>query len=296
MPALKQRKTALAGLYQWKNQNRSMVELFERYGWVESMMLEVSQEAMNTAPWGLMWRVGTGATLSVVDLITDAVVIVGYMGKEETRGYGYSLLGMLVASMVLQLLIVFLQNRKKPWAMAKEMLVVLTGFKSAWDAWSVCSGRKMEEHHSFDAKAELVATKIAEMVCESIPGCLLQMFVILKIGDSSTRAVTSLAVSALTTGYHSATISYDFDTNPLGRNLNPAFYGYIPDEGGVRSVLLVCMTLNSTLLLLVRAFSAAMLMLVRKKYVRERSECYLLLAYLIASALPVPLLSNRVYA
>jgi len=132
MPALKQRKTALAGLHQWKMQNRSMVELFERYDWVESMMLTVAQDVMKTAPWGLMWRVCTGAFFSVLDIVTDVVVIVGYMGKEETRGYGYSLLMMLVGSMVLQLLVVFAQNRKKPSAMAKEMLVVMTGLKPAW--------------------------------------------------------------------------------------------------------------------------------------------------------------------
>ena len=132
MPALKQRKTAEAGLHQWKMQNLSMVELFERYDWVESMVLEVAQEVMNTAPWGLMWRVCTGASLSVLDIFTDIIVIVGYMEKEETRGYGYSLLGMLVASMVLQLMMVFLQNRKKPWAMAKESLVVITGMKAPW--------------------------------------------------------------------------------------------------------------------------------------------------------------------
>ena len=109
-----------------------MAELFERYDWVESMLLEVAQEVMNTAPWGLMWRVCTGATLSFVDIVTDVVVIVGYMGKEETRGYGYILLMMLVGSVVLQLALVFLQNRKKPWAMAKEMLVVITGLKAPW--------------------------------------------------------------------------------------------------------------------------------------------------------------------
>jgi len=132
MPALKQRKTAISGLHQWKMQNLSMVELFERYDWVESMLLEVAQEVMKTAPWGLMWRVSTGAALSVLDIITDVVVIVGYMGKEETRGYGYSLLWMLVGSMVLQLVLVFGQNRKKPWVMAKEMLIVITGLKAPW--------------------------------------------------------------------------------------------------------------------------------------------------------------------
>jgi len=108
------------------------VELFERYDWMESMLLEVAQELMNTAPWGLMWRVCTGASLSVLDIVTDVVVIMGYMEKEETRGYGYSLLIMLVGSMVLQICVVFLQNRKKPWTMAKEMFVVITGLKAPW--------------------------------------------------------------------------------------------------------------------------------------------------------------------
>ena len=39
---------------------------------------------------------------------------------------------MLVGSVVVQLLLVFVQNRKKPWAMAKEMLVVITGLKAPW--------------------------------------------------------------------------------------------------------------------------------------------------------------------
>ena len=65
------------------------------------------------------------------------------------------------------------------------------------DAAAVCSGKKMEEHHVFDAKTELALTKGIEMVCESIPGCLLQLYVIFKVGDT----VTSVVVSALTTGY-----------------------------------------------------------------------------------------------
>jgi len=59
--------------------------------------------------------------------------------------------------------------------------------------------------------------------------------------------------------------SYDFDTDPVKRKESPDFYGYIPDEGMARPLILVCMTLNSALLLLVRAFSAAMIMLVNKR-------------------------------
>jgi len=74
----------------------------------------------------------------------------------------------------------------------------------------------MGEHHVWDAKTELVITKGAEMVCESIPGCLLQLYVILKVGNTSGRAVMSVVVSALATGYSSGTIAYDADTDLAG--------------------------------------------------------------------------------
>ena len=91
------------------------------------------------------------------------------------------------------------------------MLIVLTGMKPGFDARAVISGKEMDEHHVFDAKMEMVLTKGIEMVCESIPGCILQLYAILKSGDRSRRAVVSVAVSALTTGFISASISFDYD-------------------------------------------------------------------------------------
>jgi len=144
-----------------------------------------------------------------LDMATDIFVIVGYMGNEETRGYGWSLLGMVVASMLIQLLIVFGQNKGKPWVMAKEMLIVLTAMKPAVDASRVASGHEMEEHHIFDAKTELVTTKCGEMLAESIPGSLLQLYVLLKVKNVSRATVGSVLVSAMTTGFNSATISFE---------------------------------------------------------------------------------------
>ena len=53
--------------------------------------------------------------------------------------------------------------------------------------------------------------------------------------------------------------------DPQKRKESPDFYGYIPD-GGSRSVIFGCMMLQSSLLLLIRSFSAAMLMLAKKRY------------------------------
>jgi len=54
--------------------------------------------------------------------------------------------------------------------------------------------------------------------------------------------------------------------DPQKRKESPDFYGYIPD-GGSRTVIFTCMMLNCALLLLLRSFSAAMLMLVNKRYI-----------------------------
>jgi len=174
------------------------------------MLDVVAKRMLGEVSWGLKMRVIVGAGLSILDMATDIFVIWRYMGEEETKGYGSSLLGMVVASMVLQMFFVFIQNRKKPWVMAKEMLIVLTAMKPGYDCYKVVSGQEMEEHHAVDAKSELVASKGTEMVCESIPGAILQLYVLLKKSDTvSPETVGSVIVSAMTTGFSSASISFE---------------------------------------------------------------------------------------
>ena len=103
--------------------------------------------------------------------------------------------------------------------------------------------------------------------------------------------VLSIVVSAITTGMASASISCacstlalaqhqissypslpslrahadDFDSDPENRRVLPSFYGYLPDEGNKRTIMYVCMVLNSALLLLLRSIGAALLMLADTK-------------------------------
>jgi len=173
------------------------------------MLNVVAKRLLGEVSWGLKMRVTMGAGLSILDMATDVFVIVGYMRKEETKGYGWSLLGMVVASMVLQLFMVFVQNRRKPRTMAKEMLIVVTAAKPAVDCYRCCAGQEMEEHHAFDARTELVFTKGIEMICESIPGSLLQIYVLLKVKIVTRATVGSVVVGAMTTGFSSASISFE---------------------------------------------------------------------------------------
>jgi hypothetical protein len=162
-----------------------------------SLSLAHSQLLKNAA-WGLWFRVITGSGLSMVDLATDINVIRLYFAEAGQEGYGWMMLGMVLASMGLQLGVVLLQNRKLRWGtLLREVLLVVSGLKPGererirvWDgegaqltlfalisfvtagvdAMRVVSNAKMDEHHMIDAKTELVATKMCEMFCESIPG------------------------------------------------------------------------------------------------------------------------------
>jgi len=209
--ALANNLTAEAGVDEWiLKYSRSLGELDRTEAWFRPMLNTVAKRLLGEVSWGLKMRVTMGAGLSMLDMTTDIFVIVGYIGEDETKGYGYSLLWMVVAGMVLLLLSVVGQNWKKPQVMAKEMLIVMTGLKPAVDCGRVCAGREMEEHHTFDVKTELVITKAAEMVCESIPGCVLQLYVLFKNKDLLSKStVGSVIVSAMTTGFSSASISFE---------------------------------------------------------------------------------------
>jgi hypothetical protein len=69
----------------------------------------------------------------------------------------------------------------------------------------------------------------------------------------------SKIVSAITTGFASATISYDWDTDPDKREERPAFYGYIPANASKRTVVFVSMLLFTVGMLLIRCTTIVLL-------------------------------------
>jgi hypothetical protein len=87
----------------------------------------------------------------------------------------------------------------------------------------------------------------------------------MKAPERSAQALVSIIVSAATAGFVSASISFDFDVSPTRRKETPEFYGYVPD-GLARTLIFGGMCLNSMLLLLIRSFCAALLMLANTSY------------------------------
>ena len=65
-----------------------------------------------------------------------------------------------------------------------------------------------------------------ELATEAIPGCVLQIFVVLtNANNMGIGAVISIAISALATGFTSAKIAFDKDLDTQGRKNQPKFYG-----------------------------------------------------------------------
>ena len=72
----------------------------------------------------------TGSVGSMVDLATDINVILVYFGEAGQEGYGWMMLGMVLASMGLQLVLVVGQNGKMGWGkLLREVLITVSGLK-----------------------------------------------------------------------------------------------------------------------------------------------------------------------
>ena len=99
-----------------------------------------------------------------------------------------------------------------------------------------------------------------ELATESIPGCVLQIYVLLtKTGVSGAGQLVSIGISALTTGFASAFIAFYKDVDAQSRENQPIFYGFIPNDHGLRRRCFMLMTLMSACHNLSRSIGCALL-------------------------------------
>jgi hypothetical protein len=252
----------------WRLQNRAVGELFVEFPWMEGMFVEIGKGVVKTAPWGLMFRVTFGAVTSIFDLLTD--VYVTYMfWSDKKYGYFKASLASLAVSIGLQMFCVWAQNRKLGMIrVMREWFPILIGFKPAVDAYRVAKGEKQEAGQSFDVLTELTTMKCAEMFAEALPGVIIQLMAIAtNKKDVADAAWVSLSISVLTTGFSSATISYDWDTDPVKREQVPDFYGYVPANPTKRSIIFGSMMFFSACMLVIRCMTIVVLGLLGGRWV-----------------------------
>jgi hypothetical protein len=194
-----------------------------------------------------------------------------YLSTPGQEHYGYLMLAMLGSKVLLLTMTSFVNGMKKgrlSTKMVVDVLFSLTGLKVALDSYRVCAGKQYADV-ILGPFQELMCSKIYHVFCCSIPGCMLQVYVMLRSLESGLsippEAFLSVLVSASATGVMSATISWDYDVDPQKRSEAPSHYGFIPMASMWRNVVYCCMVAMSVLLLLLRCCGAAMLMVVAKR-------------------------------
>ena len=261
---------ATAAVDAWIGNFPALKELDEEYEWFRPIIESISYKLLEEVPWGLKMRVTVGAITSMADLLTD--VYVTYMfwikGKE---GYFKASLASLAVSFGIQIFMVWVQNRKLGFKkVLKECIPIFSGFKPALDAYRITQGEKQEAGQAFDPLVEMTFIKGIEVFAEAIPGVIIQLMAIATNTEGeviSSAALLSLTVSALTTGFSSATISYDWDTDPLKREQVPDFYGYVPPHPTQRATVFVFLIAVTFGMLLIRCMTIVVLALISTRWV-----------------------------
>ena len=254
---LRTRGSVDSAMLSWRQEYRQLDTLFDGVEGFEDFATFLLKEIHRRSSRGMVYRVGLGAFISSVDSLTDIYVTVTYM-KGRLWSQAIAMLAMISTNIFIQIIIVVGNyahcSRKKK---LKEILISLSFMRPIVDAYRVSiDGRedksevRIGEERVLNPLTEMIANKGAELGTESIPGCVLQMAVLLgrqdKLGGLS---FFSIVISSLTTGYTSAMLSFDMDTDTPHRRLQKRFYGYIKsnhrNRGNVFILLMVMATLHN---------------------------------------------------
>ena len=177
-------------------------------------MLVIMNNLLLDNKLGTIFRVTIGACFSLSDAVTDTYVIITYYQSDELVGQAIILLAFIATSTIIQLVVVCAQyHQKKLIVQLREGLYTILMLRPVIDAYRV-SMTEEDGETVVDRLTELVLNKIIELATESIPGCVLQLFVWLKNPvEAGSFAMVSIGISALTTGYISAMIACNVDVD-----------------------------------------------------------------------------------
>ena len=110
--------------------------------------------------YGMVWRVGIGAVLSMVDAMTDIYVILKYYRSGVLESQANAMLAMIVTNLSVQILISHTQYKNMSWKRkAQELLITLLFLRPIVDAYRV-STHFVEENTTADTFAEMMINKV----------------------------------------------------------------------------------------------------------------------------------------
>jgi len=127
----------------WKKQYVQLHHLFDVVVGFEDFIIVITNNLLRDNKFGMIFRVGIGAALSMSDAATDIYVISTYYGKEELVGQANVFLAMISLNIFVQLLLVKANYQRSGWrVMLREFLITLMSLRPAVDAYRVVTSKE----------------------------------------------------------------------------------------------------------------------------------------------------------
>ena len=136
-------QTGLMAVDAWKKQYVQLHRLFDEVIGFEDFIVVITNNLLRDNKFGMMFRVGIGAALSMSDAATDIYVISTYYGKEELVVQANVFMAMITLNMFVQLLFVKANYQRSGWrVMLRELLITLMFLRPAVDAYRVVTSKE----------------------------------------------------------------------------------------------------------------------------------------------------------
>lgn len=257
--------TSDAALDEFIHSCDAMKQLDETSTVFRPLLNGIAKRLLEGAHWGQNSRIATGATVSILDMASDVYMVYQYSATGQTTA-AISVLCILAVSTVVQMLIVYLQNKRRGWGIIiREFILVFSCLKPAVDAYRVIRGGDVDPLLVLEPLQEVAFCKFAELGSEAVPAGVLQMSVLVTSSKMTPAALASILLSACSAGLTSATMSYDYDTSPTKRRDAPSMYGMVPDRG--RGLVFFSMVVISMMQMMSKGLAVALLSLTNTTWI-----------------------------
>jgi hypothetical protein len=161
------RQTGVDAVAEWIGKYPALRQFKAENVWFEPMVRVIAQHLAQSSRRGAIFRLLIGVVISASDLGSDVYMVAVYLSTAGLTNFGWALFGMLAASMLFGLLLVYFQDRKKSKReFAKECMYVMLGLMPGVLAYKVAKAKKQDKNELLDSKLELAATKGIEMFAE----------------------------------------------------------------------------------------------------------------------------------
>ena len=196
---------------------------------LKEFLIAIAKNMKRDSIYGTVYWVGIGALLSVTGVAADLYVVSTYYQSDELIRKANALLAMMSVNIFVQLVSVVAQyGSSKSWTkMLKGTAIFLLFMRPIVDAYRIGKDDENDKHKTtVSSMSYMILNKSVELATENVTGCILQLYVWLNNKEEAgSFALISIGISALTTGYTSAIISFESDVGLNHRKNQPRFYG-----------------------------------------------------------------------